>query len=574
MEKRWNITEFTETQSVKDLANQLGVSSFISQLLHQRGINTFDEAKSFFRPSLNELHDPFLMKDMDKAVNRVLAAIQNQEKILVYGDYDVDGTTAVALMYSFLSTIYDKLEYYIPNRYTEGYGVSFQGIDYAHENNFSLIIALDCGIKAIDKVNYAQEKGIDFIICDHHRPGDEIPNAIAVLDPKRNDCEYPYKELCGCGVGFKLVQAIAQTKNIPFNELEQYFDLLAISIASDIVPITGENRILAYYGLKRVNENPRKGIAEILKISSNNRELNITGLVFTIGPRINAAGRMQSGMNAVKLLVSEDDFDSQELSKFIEQENADRKDLDRNITEEALDIIASNDKLTTAKTSVLYNKDWHKGVIGIVASRLIETHYRPTIILTESNGVAAGSARSVMGFDVYNAIDACSDLLTQFGGHMYAAGLTMPIENIPAFQQKFEEVVAQTITPEQLIPEIKIDAKIDFNEIKSASDYGLPKFYRVLKQFAPFGPQNMTPVFMTEKVVAKWVKIVGETHLKFTAYQESNPANVFSCIAFGMSDFYSDLANGKEFSFVYNLEENTWNGNTSLQLMVRDIKID
>lgn len=574
MEKRWNITEFTETQSVKDLANQLGVSPFISQLLHQRGINTFDEAKSFFRPSLNELHDPFLMKDMDKAVNRVLAAIQNQEKILVYGDYDVDGTTAVALMYSFLSTIYDKLEYYIPNRYTEGYGVSFQGIDYADENNFSLIIALDCGIKAIDKVTYAQEKGIDFIICDHHRPGDEIPNAIAVLDPKRNDCEYPYKELCGCGVGFKLVQAIAQTKNIPFSELEQYFDLLAISIASDIVPITGENRILAYYGLKRVNENPRKGIAEILKISSNNRELNITGLVFTIGPRINAAGRMQSGMNAVKLLVSEDDFDSQELSKFIEQENADRKDLDRNITEEALDIIASNDKLTTAKTSVLYNKDWHKGVIGIVASRLTETYYRPTIILTESNGKAAGSARSVMGFDVYNAIDACSDLLTQFGGHMYAAGLTMPIENIPAFQQKFEEVVSQTITPEQLIPEIKIDAKIDFNEIKSASDYGLPKFYRVLKQFAPFGPQNMTPVFMTEKVVAKWVKIVGETHLKFTAYQESNPANVFSCIAFGMSDFYSDLASGKEFSFVYNLEENIWNGNTSLQLMVRDIKID
>jgi single-stranded-DNA-specific exonuclease len=574
LQKRWNIVDFEESESVKNLTKELGVSNFISQLLHQRGIDTFNKAKSFFRPTLDELHDPFLMKDMDKAVARILSAIDKGEKILVYGDYDVDGTTAVSLMYSFLKTIYDKLEYYIPNRYTEGYGVSFQGIDYAHENNFSLIIALDCGIKAIDKVDYANKKNIDFIICDHHRPGDKLPKASAVLDPKRNDCDYPYKELCGCGVGFKLVQAIATTKKIPFSELEQYFDLLVISIASDIVPITGENRILAHYGLIRVNENPRKGIAEILKISSNNKELNITGLVFTIGPRINAAGRMQSGMNAVKLLVSDNDFDSQELSKFIEQENADRKDLDRNITEEALDIVASNEALINAKSSVLYNKDWHKGVIGIVASRLIENYYRPTIILTESNGVAAGSARSVFGFDVYNAIDACSYLLTQFGGHMYAAGLTMPIENIPAFQQKFEEVVSSTITPEQLIPEIKIDSKIDFHEIKNSSDYGLPKFYRVLKQFAPFGPQNMTPTFMTQKAVAKWVKIVGETHLKFTAYQESNPTNVFACIAFGMSDFYNELASGKEFSFVYNLEENTWNGNTSLQLMVRDIKVD
>ncbi len=574
MEKRWNIKEKVVNQEVEALSEALNVSSFIAQLLVQRGIKTFEEAKSFFRPSLAELHDPFLMKDMDKAVGRVLLAIEKGEKILVFGDYDVDGTTAVSLMYSFLSTIHGKLEYYIPNRYTEGYGVSMKGIDYAVEHNFSLIIALDCGIKAIDKVQYAKEKGIDFIICDHHRPGSEIPNAVAVLDPKRSDCEYPYKELCGCGVGFKLVQAIAIKKDIPFNDLKQYFDLLAISIASDIVPITGENRIMAYFGLKLINTNPRRGIKQLLSIAgTKDKELTITGLVFTIGPRINAAGRMETGMNAVKLLVSGDDESAKEVGLFIEKENAQRKDFDRNITEEALAIIADNDEMVKAKTSVLYDKDWHKGVIGIVASRLIETYYRPTIVLTESNGKAAGSARSVSGFDVYEAIDKCSDLLTQFGGHKYAAGLTMPIENIPAFQEKFEEVVSASIAPELLVPEIKIDAEISFSEIKNGYSNELPKFYRVIKQFAPFGPQNMTPVFLTRNLKAKWVKVVGEVHLKFTAFEEDNPNNSFSCIAFGLGDFYEHLQSGKSYDLLYVLEENHWNGSTTLQLNVRDIKI-
>lgn len=573
LSKRWHIKEANTSSEVLDLSQSLNVSPFIAQLLVQRGVTTFEEAKSFFRPSLDDLHDPFLMQDMEVAVERVLEAITDNEKILVYGDYDVDGTTAVSLMYSFLTTIHDQVEYYIPDRYKEGYGVSLQGIDYAAENGFSLIIALDCGIKAIEQIDYAKEKNIDFIICDHHRPGDNLPNAIAVLDPKRSDCQYPYKELCGCGVGFKLVQALAIKKEIPFENLHQYFDLLAISIASDIVPITGENRVLAYFGLKWINKSPRKGIEQLLAISAtNNKELNITGLVFIIGPRINAAGRMKSGMNAVKLLVSGEDDSAKEIGLFIENENIQRKDLDRSITQEALDIIVQ-EGLENRKTTVLYKEDWHKGVIGIVASRLIETYYRPTIILTESNGKAAGSARSVSGFDVYEAIDACSDLLTQFGGHKYAAGLTMPIENIPAFQEKFEEVVSQTIPKELLIPEIKIDAEINLNEIKESSEQGLPKFYRVIKQFAPFGPQNMTPIFVTKNLKAKWVKVVGDDHLKFTAYQETNPVNQFSCIAFGQGEWFDVLNNGQAFDMVYNLEENTWNGSTTLQLNVRDIKI-
>lgn len=572
-EKRWRIKSKSQPEEVDSLVKSLDVSPFIAQLLVQRGISTFEDAKRFFRPSLDELHDPFLMQDMKLAVERVLEAVENNEKILVYGDYDVDGTTAVSLMYSFLSTLHDKLAYYIPDRYKEGYGISMQGIDYAAENNFNLIIALDCGIKAIEQVDYAKQKKIDFIICDHHRPGKKLPNAIAVLDPKREDCLYPYKELCGCGVGFKLVQAIAIKKEIPFEKLYPYFDLLVISIASDIVPITGENRVLAYYGLKWINKNPRKGIEQLLSISSTkNKELNITGLVFIIGPRINAAGRMKSGMNAVKLLVSGEEESAKEIGLFIENENKQRKDLDRTITQEALQLIVE-EGLEEHKTTVLYKENWHKGVIGIVASRLIETYYRPTIILTESNGKAAGSARSVSGFDVYEAIDACSDLLTQFGGHKYAAGLTMPIENIQAFRRRFEEEVSKTISPELLIPEIKIDAEITLQEIKRTTEQGLPKFYRILKQFAPFGPQNMTPIFVSRNLKAKWVKIVGEDHLKFSVFEEKNPNNIFSCIAFGQADFFDNLYGGQLFDMVYNLEENTWNGTTSLQLNVRDIKI-
>lgn len=572
MKNKWTIKPKSKI-STKKLEEELGIDSNLVELLHQRGITTFEEAKSFFRPNLSQIHDPFLMKDMDKAVERIFTAFEKNERILVYGDYDVDGTTAVSLMFTFLQKHHSEIKYYIPNRYTEGYGISCQGIDYANENGFDLIIALDCGIKAIDKIEYANERNIDFIICDHHRPGDKIPNAVAVLDPKREDCDYPYKELCGCGVGYKLVQAIAQKKNIPYEELEEYHDLLAISIGADIVPITGENRTLAYLGLKRVNSNPRPGIAELLKLSTKKKELTITDLVFTIAPRINAAGRMETGMNAVKLMVSGAEVNVSEIGKFIELENMDRKTFDKSITEEALSIIRQDENLLKAKTTVLYNENWHKGVVGIVCSRLIETYYRPTIILTESNGKAAGSARSVKGFDVYNAIDECSDLLEQFGGHMYAAGMTMPIENIPAFQKKFEEVVSKTITKEQLTPEIEIDIEITLEEITGNSNQPIPKFYRIIKQFAPFGPGNMHPVFVTRNLKAKWCKIVGENHLKLTVFDPKDETVQFAAIGFKLSEHFTELNEGRSFDLVYTLEENHWNGKVSLQFMVKDIRV-
>jgi single-stranded-DNA-specific exonuclease len=512
------------------------------------------------------------MKDMDKAVDRVFEAFEKEEKILVYGDYDVDGTTAVSLMYTFLIKHYKNVEFYIPDRYTEGYGISYQGIDYAADNHFKLIIALDCGIKAIEKVDYAKEKGVDFIICDHHRPGDEIPKAAAVLDPKRKDCNYPYKELCGCGVGFKLVQALNQELGFEFSDLEEYFDLLVVSIGSDIVPVTGENRVLAYFGLMKINHSPRKGIAEILKLSSIKKDLNITDVVFIVGPRINAAGRMKSGMNAVKLLVSEEDGAAEELGKFIESENKARKTFDKSITQEALKMVEENEAFLNAKSCVLYSEDWHKGVIGIVASRVIETYYRPTIILTESNGKAAGSARSVQGFDVYNAIDECSDLLTQFGGHMYAAGMTMPIENVDAFRDKFEEVVSKTITEEQLTPEIKIDEEILLGKLKPESGQQFPKFYRIIKQFAPFGPLNMHPIFVAKQVKAKYSKIVGETHLKLSVYDSNFPDFLLDCIGFGLGEYHNDIKDNQLFDIAFVIEENNWNNNTKLQLNVRDIK--
>ena len=572
MTTRWNLKPKSQN-STKKLEEELGINPILVELLHQRGIQTFEEAKSFFRPNRNQIHDPFLMKDMDKAVERIFTAFEKNERILVYGDYDVDGTTAVSLVFTFLQKYHSELEYYIPNRYTEGYGISYQGIDYANENGFDLIIALDCGIKAIDKIDYANERNIDFIICDHHRPGNKIPNAVAILDPKREDCNYPYKELCGCGVGFKLIQAIAQKKGIPFEKLEEYFDLLAISIGADIVPITGENRTLAYLGLKRVNSNPRPGIAELLKLSNKKTELTITDLVFTIAPRINAAGRMKSGMNAVKLMVSGAEVNVIELGKFIENENADRKNFDKTITEEALSIIEQDEILLNSKTTVLYNENWHKGVIGIVCSRLIETHYRPTIILTESNGKAAGSARSVKGFDVYNAIDECSDLLEQFGGHMYAAGMTMPIENITAFQKKFEEVVSRTIDENLLTPEILIDNEIELSDLARNQNEPIPKFYRIIKQFAPFGPENMHPTFVTRNLRAKYCKIVGENHLKFTVYNTNDITTQFSAIGFKLSEYFTDLNEEKSFDLVYTIEENHWNGRVSLQFNVKDIRV-
>ncbi len=568
MSFRWEIKEKADEQKVKELSEQLNNLDFsLTTILIQRGIDTFEKAKDFFRPSLEQNHDPFLMKDMNNAVNRLNKAIENNEKVLIYGDYDVDGTTSVALVYSYLKNFYANIEYYIPDRYTEGYGVSYQGIDYASENDFKLIISLDCGIKAIEKVAYASEKGIDFIICDHHRPGNDIPQAIAVLDPKREDCEYPYKELSGCGVGFKLMQAWTKSNEKDEQFLFQYLDLLAVSTCADIVPITGENRVFVYYGLKQINENPRLGIKTMIELAGLKKELTVMDVVFTIAPRINAAGRIESGRKAVEMLVEENHEKSKAFGGNINEMNTDRKDLDREITAEALRMIAENTALQNKKTTVLFQENWHKGVIGIVASRLIETHYRPTIILTESNGKATGSARSVSGFDVYNAIDACSDLLEQFGGHKYAAGLTMKLENLDAFIEKFEEVVTEQIEEHMLTPQINIDAELKLDQINDS-------FYKILKQFAPTGPGNMRPVFMSENVFCTAnSRTVGENHLKMEVFQEENPDLKFSCIGFNLGQQLDEIAEGVPFSMVYNIEENTWNGITTIQLNVKDLKL-
>jgi single-stranded-DNA-specific exonuclease len=567
MLKRWAVKPPGDPSVVSRLSIELGIEPLISNLLVQRGIRTFEEAKAFFRPDLSMLHDPFLMKDMDKAVARLEKAIKNNEKILIYGDYDVDGTTAVSLLYTFLKTVHPPVDYYIPDRYAEGYGISFTGIDFAKENGFSLIIALDCGIKSLDKVEYASERNIDFIICDHHRPGDSLPKAVAVLDPKRSDCSYPYDELCGCGVGFKLVQAYAAKNKIPFEELLPYLDLVAISIAADIVPITGENRILAFFGLKQLNKSPREGIKAILALNNIKRELNISDLVFIIGPRINAAGRIESGKLAVRLLTSGDIESATSSGLNIHDNNIERRSLDTSITQQALQMIDDSAELMNRKSTVLFHPEWHKGVIGIVASRLTEKYYRPTIVLTASNGKATGSARSVKDFDVYEAIDACSDLLEQFGGHKYAAGLTLKLENIDAFSRRFEEVVSSTITDDLLVPEVEIDAQINLSDIN-------PKFFRILKQFEPFGPGNMSPVFMTEKIKDKgYGKVVGSKHLRFDALHPESPSCCFAAIAFGQSDHYDAISKKDLFDICYTIEEKEWNGNVSLQLNVKDMKV-
>ncbi|MCE3279251.1 MAG: single-stranded-DNA-specific exonuclease RecJ [Bacteroidetes bacterium] len=568
MEKRWVVKPKTDEAIVANLAQELGIDKVLSNLLVQRGITTFAEAKKFFRPSLDDLHDPFLMKDMDKAIARLETAIKNNEKILVYGDYDVDGTTAVSLVYTFLKNHHPQIDYYIPDRYTEGYGISFMGIDFAKENGFTLIIALDCGIKANDKVDYAKERGIDFIICDHHRPGDTLPNAAAVLDPKRSDCSYPFNELCGCGVGFKLVQAYSLRNNIPFSELEQYLDLTAISIASDLVPIVGENRILCYFGLQQINKAPRRGIKAVLELANIKKEITMNELVFTIGPRINAAGRLETGRNAVALLISDNNDHAAESGKSINITNTERRSIDVTITQHALSMIEGNMELTTRKSTVLFCPDWHKGVVGIVASRMIEKYYRPTIILTESNGKATGSARSVKDFDVYDAIEACSDLLEQFGGHKYAAGLTLKLENLAAFQQKFEEVVSSTIQDHMLIPEIEIDEEIELSDIT-------PKFFRILNQFSPFGPGNMSPVFMAKNLVDKGgVRIVGNNHLKMDIHCIEKDELCFPTIAFSQAKHFDDVLRKKPFSACFSIEENVFNGSVSLQLNVKDMKIE
>jgi len=560
---RWTLKPKPDPITTTALADKLGIGVPVARLLVQRGITSFEEAKKFFRPELKDLHDPFLMKDMEKAVERIESAIENEENIMVYGDYDVDGTTSVALMSSFLKFRYPNVTTYIPDRYEEGYGVSYKGIDYAEDNDIHLIIALDCGIKAIDKVAYAKKKGIDFVICDHHRPGSEIPDAVAVLDPKREDCNYPYDELCGCGVGFKLIQAITQKNNEPEESLLPYLDLVATAIGADIVPITGENRILAYHGLYVINVAPRKGIRSLL---GDRKNVSITDVVFIVAPRINAAGRMKHGLHAVNLLTEEDEAISKKYAEEIEAYNTDRRSADKTITEEAKQQIIKS-KEEERLTSVVYQENWHKGVIGIVASRLTETWYRPTLVFTKSGERLAASARSVKGFDVYEALEACKDHIEQFGGHKYAAGLTLLESEYLNFKQKFEEVVSETIDRALLTPEISIDAELSLKDITS-------KFYRILKQFAPFGPGNMSPVFISRGLTdTGYGKCVGEdkTHLKCQVRQEEN-GRAFDMIGFNLGDKLAIIKEGKKFDAVYSLDENTWNGNTKIQLKLKDIR--
>jgi len=561
---RWNLKPQPNPINVNHLATSLGVDAAVASLLAQRGVHTYEEARKFFRPSLDDLHNPYLMKDMDKAVERIETAIENGENILVFGDYDVDGTTAVSLMSSYLKSFYPNVDTYIPDRYKEGYGVSDAGIDYADDNGCTLIIALDCGIKSIDKVDYANSKGIDFIICDHHRPGDTLPDAVAVLDPKREDCNYPYDELCGCGVGFKLVQALAINRGQTIEDLIPYLDLVATAIAADIVPITGENRVLAKFGLDVINSSPRPGIKALIQ-NIKKQVLTISDVVFVIAPRINAAGRIKHGNYAVQLLTEFNLAEAEGFAAQIEGLNADRKDLDKQITAEALMQIEQNQD-HNKKTTVVFQEDWHKGVIGIVASRLIETYYRPTLVFTRSGDKLAASARSVKDFDVYNALEACAEHLEQFGGHMYAAGLTLKEEQYPQFRQKFEAVVADTIHPDLLIPEIAIDAEISLTDIT-------PKFFRILKQFEPFGPGNMTPVFLSRNLMdSGFGKAIGsdDTHLKLFVKQEGTEG--YGAIGFGLAAKKDLACNGESFDAVYSIDENVWNGQANLQLRLRDIR--
>lgn len=563
---RWTLQPKPDFNKVKHLQQALGVDTFVATLLVQRGIETFDAAKAFFRPELSHLHDPYLMKDMDKAVARIMQALEEGENIMVYGDYDVDGTTAVALMSSYLVSLYPNVATYIPDRYAEGYGVSYQGIDFAYDNDISLIIALDCGIKAIDKVAYAKEKGIDFVICDHHRPGNIIPDAVAVLDPKREDCTYPYDELCGCGVGFKLIQALAGELGQGMEDLYPYLDLVATAIAADIVPITGENRVLAYYGLKVINSIPRPGIKAMIA-NLNKSELTVTDVVFVIAPRINAAGRMKHGQHAVNLLTETDALQAAFYAKEIEEYNQDRRELDKQITEEALEQIQANNEENNS-TTVVYSEDWHKGVIGIVASRLTETYYRPTLVFTKSGEKLAASARSVTGFDVYNALEACSDYMEQFGGHKYAAGLTLKPEQYNVFKAKFESVVKETITQDMLTSEQKVDMVLPLTAINA-------KLYRIIKQFEPFGPGNMTPVFMSEHMVdTGWGKPVGDgSHLRVVIDAPLHgERTTLTGIGFGLGDKYDLIKDGRPFAAIFTLDENEWQGEVSLQLKVRDLR--
>ena len=569
VERKWILKEAADPEKVERLSAEVGIDKVLSALLVKRGVETFAQARSFFRPSLEDLHDPFLMKDMGQAVERLHRAVTTGEKILVYGDYDVDGTTAVALVYSFLHRFTERVDFYVPDRYDEGYGVSYKGIDWASDNGFNLLITLDCGIKAIDKVAYAASKGIDVIICDHHLPEDALPDAVAVLDPKREDCGYPFDDLCGCGVGFKMVQAYAQRYDVPFESLEPLLDLLVVSIASDLVSMTGENRVLAHFGLKRLNEQPRTGLLALINLAKlEPSHVTIDDIVFKIGPRINAAGRMESGRLAVQLLTATDDKAAYAVGDQINDSNNDRKNIDREITQEALQMVQDGRALASGHVTIVYNPTWNKGVVGIVASRLVEAYYRPTVVLTKSNGLITGSARSIAGFDLYEAIESCADLLENFGGHVYAAGLTLKEEHLSAFCSRMDAFIAAKITPEMLTPVIDLDARLDFSQIT-------PKFFRILKQFQPFGPGNSNPVFLTEDVydAGNGRKVgAGGVHLKLDLMQESQPYRQIAAIGFNMAEFYDHIKAGNPIDVCYSIVENFYRGSSTLQLRLKDMR--
>lgn len=563
MQKKWKILSADEAK-INDLLQSLKIHPVLCKILVQRGIKTFDQAKDFFRPRLTDLHSPWLMKDMEKAVERIIAAINNNEKILVFGDYDVDGTTAVACMYQFLKKICSSLDFYIPHRYREGYGVSKSGIDFAKENGFTLIISLDCGIKSAELIGYAKEQGIDFIVCDHHLPDEILPPAVAILNPKQIDCHYPYKELCGCGVGFKLMSALAEKLNLPAGAALQYLDLVATAIAADIVPMTGENRVMAFHGIEKVNQNPNYGIKALAKLSGLEKELRITNLVFMIAPRVNAAGRMDDARKAVQMFVAESEEEALQYAELLHSDNTDRKEADKTITEEALDQINRNEDWKNRKSTVVFQPHWHKGVVGIVASRLIEHYYRPTIVLTQSGDYAAGSARSVPGFNLYEAIHACKEHLLGYGGHFAAAGMTLEAGQVDAFREKFEQVVSSTITPEQLIPEIVIDAEIALQDIRQP-------FYDIISQMEPYGPENLRPVFIAKKVIdTGWSKVVKEQHIRFSVQQHNVTV---TGIGFGMAEKFHLLQQKQPIDIVFTIDINEWNGNTSLQIKVIDFRL-
>ncbi len=563
LEKRWRLNAYNKEKAAA-LFSALKIHPVLCSILVQRGIDSFDEARRYFRPQLSELHDPFLMKDMQKAVDRILQAFATGEKVLVFGDYDVDGTTAVSCMYQFLKKYHAQTEFYIPHRYREGYGISRKGIDFAAENNYTLIISLDCGIKSVDLIGYAKDLGIDFVVCDHHLPDDDLPPAVAILNPKQKDCAYPYKELCGCGVGFKLITALCRAMHLPDETAFTYLDLVATAIAADIVSITGENRVLAYYGLQKANNNPNFGIKALSYLSGFQKQFHINNLVFIIAPRVNAAGRMDDARKAVQLFIATSYEEALHWAEQLNADNTTRKEADTSITEEALALIHGDDLLLERKSTVLYQPHWHKGVVGIVASRLIDYFYRPTIVLTQSGDYVAGSARSVTGFNVYEAIHQCKDLLLGYGGHFYAAGMTMETDKVDAFCQRFEQVVQATIHPDLLIPEIVIDAEVRFSDIKRS-------FYDIVCQMEPFGPDNLSPTFVARQVQnTGWSKVVKDLHLRFVVKQGQH---TLTGIGFNMADKMPLLLQNRPFDLVFKIEENEWNGEKSLQLKVIDVRL-